>query len=509
MSKIKVVIMGLLKKLGVRNIFSVKNLNISNSDPDQDNEEIKNRQFRVEMDKYLSLRDIYFIGECIENAMFKSTIPQCDIILDQNRVLKKKKINKPKTCKEDINFELLLNQDAYFEESYDELIKFNYGEYIRIMMYRNTYSVKPRYIFSVLSWDSKDDLLMFGINEVCKIKIDEYYDEYNRLLHDKIVTFSKNTKELQELAHNAVALCAEYTLLDLESIKFLYYEHTCFYKSEDFGDIENIKEYIGIDSVRIMDNLIQNMAEILEEEIDEPEATLGHAAFEAFMRAYIEHFASEYDKYIINEFGKNDISFKADDYCQYIKNLVEISDFDYDDKFIIALVCKLTSLGLLEGYDTIIDAYEAVVDEIEEAEKNKSSNLIKDMLRGRKAIDRKKYTIDEIDLMDGYMFEEFLSKLFEKMGYSAEVTKKTNDQGIDIVGKKNGRKVGIQAKCYSNNVGNSAIQEAVAGKSFYDCDAVMVVTNSYFTESAKKLARANDVILWDRNMLAKKIDEFL
>ena len=37
----------------------------------------------------------------------------------------------------------------------------------------------------------------------------------------------------------------------------------------------------------------------------------------------------------------------------------------------------------------------------------------------------------------------------------------------------------------------------------------MVITNNYFTEAAKALARANEVILWDRSMLSKKIDEFL
>ena len=483
MSKIKVVIMGLLKKLGVRNIFSKNDDVITNIEENDQNTNIENlyiesntennKIFKVNYDKEIKFETIYLLNN--------GDIDQANLTFKQEGIISLGKY----------------------------LIKFDCGEYIKIISLDvSRYGMFDKTLRIICGTDYNAGISI-GVNIYCKNEIENFYDEYNRLLHDKIVTFSKNTKELQELAHNAVALCAEYTLLDLESIKFLYYEHTCFYKSEDFGDMENIKAYIGMDTVHIMDNLIQNMAEILEEEIDEPEATLGHAAFEAFMRAYIDHFASEYDKYIINEFGKNDISFKADDYCQYIKNLVEISDFDYDDKFIIALVCKLTSLGLLEGYDTIIDAYEAVVDEIEEAEKNKSSNLIKDMLRGRKAIDRRKYTIDEIDLMDGYMFEEFLSKLFEKMGYSAEVTKKTNDQGIDIIGKKNGRKVGIQAKCYSNNVGNSAIQEAVAGKSFYDCDAVMVVTNSYFTESAKKLARANDVILWDRNMLAKKIDEFL
>lgn len=115
------------------------------------------------------------------------------------------------------------------------------------------------------------------------------------------------------------------------------------------------------------------------------------------------------------------------------------------------------------------------------------------------------YTIDDIDLMDGTEFENLIAKLFKKMGYEVEVTKTSGDQGIDVLASKNGFKYGIQAKCYSSQVGNSAIQEAVAGKAFYSLNKVIVVTNNYFTKSAIKLAEANNVILWDRNILTNKL----
>ena len=95
------------------------------------------------------------------------------------------------------------------------------------------------------------------------------------------------------------------------------------------------------------------------------------------------------------------------------------------------------------------------------------------------------------------------------MGYSSQVTKHSGDQGIDVIAIKNGTKIGIQAKCYSNTVGNSAIQEAVAGKCFYNCSKVIVVTNNYFTTSAEELAQANSVILWNRDMLKEKLKELM
>ena len=40
-------------------------------------------------------------------------------------------------------------------------------------------------------------------------------------------------------------------------------------------------------------------------------------------------------------------------------------------------------------------------------------------------------------------------------------------------------------------------------KGYYKADKMMVVTNSYFTSAAYKLAAANDVTLWDRNSINK------
>ena len=37
----------------------------------------------------------------------------------------------------------------------------------------------------------------------------------------------------------------------------------------------------------------------------------------------------------------------------------------------------------------------------------------------------------------------------------------------------------------------------------------MVITNNYFTESAIQLAKANKVVLWDRNKLMKVISNYI
>jgi HJR/Mrr/RecB family endonuclease len=137
---------------------------------------------------------------------------------------------------------------------------------------------------------------------------------------------------------------------------------------------------------------------------------------------------------------------------------------------------------------------------------NKKKNLITRIKNVEPCVNEK-ITLDDVDLMTGTEFEHFIALLFSKMGYETEVTKATGDQGIDVIASKNGKKIGIQAKCYSSSVGNSAIQEVVAGKNHYRLDKAIVITNNIFTDSAQQLAISNDIVLWDRNILKEKIIE--
>ena len=114
----------------------------------------------------------------------------------------------------------------------------------------------------------------------------------------------------------------------------------------------------------------------------------------------------------------------------------------------------------------------------------------------------------DFDNMEGRKFESFCADLLVKRGYEdVLVTQGSGDQGIDIIAYKDGVKYGIQCKCYSSVVGNKAVQEVFAGKTFYQCHVGIVVTNNYFTESAIELAKSNGIILWDRNKLMELIEK--
>lgn len=110
-------------------------------------------------------------------------------------------------------------------------------------------------------------------------------------------------------------------------------------------------------------------------------------------------------------------------------------------------------------------------------------------------------SIESLDLLSGYEFENFLKNLFEKMGFTVQQTKLSGDQGADLILSKFGEKTAVQAKRTSNKVGNKAIQEIVAAINHYSVNKGMVVITSYFTRQAVELANSNKIELIDRDKL--------
>lgn len=111
----------------------------------------------------------------------------------------------------------------------------------------------------------------------------------------------------------------------------------------------------------------------------------------------------------------------------------------------------------------------------------------------------------QIDKMSGEEFEEYLCFVFQNKGYMVKHVGKSHDFGADLILKRNGESIVVQAKRYNSNVGVKAVQEVIAARTYYDCDKCMVVTNSNFTKAAKELADKSGVTLWDRGYIRKNI----
>ncbi len=114
----------------------------------------------------------------------------------------------------------------------------------------------------------------------------------------------------------------------------------------------------------------------------------------------------------------------------------------------------------------------------------------------------------ELDEMEGLDFEYYCADLLAARGFiDVEVTKGSGDYGIDILAEKEGVTYAIQCKRYSAPVGVRAVQEAYAGRDFYDRMVGCILTNQYFTQPAVEAAARLKILLWDRDYLESMEEE--
>ena len=113
-----------------------------------------------------------------------------------------------------------------------------------------------------------------------------------------------------------------------------------------------------------------------------------------------------------------------------------------------------------------------------------------------------------MDEMEGHDFEYYCADLLKERGFlDVEVTKGSGDFGVDILAEKDGVTYAIQCKCYSAPVGVAAVQEAYAGRDYYDRMVGAVLTNQYFTAPAVEAAKKLKIILWDRGYMEELMKE--
>lgn len=121
---------------------------------------------------------------------------------------------------------------------------------------------------------------------------------------------------------------------------------------------------------------------------------------------------------------------------------------------------------------------------------------------------RRKYDIQSLDEIEGHDFEYYCAELLKKRGFEeVSVTKGSGDYGVDVLAEKDGVTYAIQCKAYTMPVGVKAVQEACAGREFYDRMVGAVLTNQYFTKPAVEAAKKLKILLWDRGYLDSMIEE--
>ena len=120
----------------------------------------------------------------------------------------------------------------------------------------------------------------------------------------------------------------------------------------------------------------------------------------------------------------------------------------------------------------------------------------------------KKKMPDSMDLLEGHDFEVYCAELLKRRGFQeVEITKGSGDYGVDILAEKEGVTYAIQCKRYTAPVGVKAVQEAYAGRDYYDRMVGAVLTNQYFTQPAVEAAKKLKILLWDRGYLESRVEE--
>jgi hypothetical protein len=106
--------------------------------------------------------------------------------------------------------------------------------------------------------------------------------------------------------------------------------------------------------------------------------------------------------------------------------------------------------------------------------------------------------------MTGREFETYVSRVLSHNGFvEIRGTPVTGDQGADLIAKKDGKTIIVQAKRYEGPVSNAAVQEVTSAVMFYRGDEGYVITNSTFTTSARQLAQRTGIKLIDGRELSR------
>ena len=148
------------------------------------------------------------------------------------------------------------------------------------------------------------------------------------------------------------------------------------------------------------------------------------------------------------------------------------------------------------------------------------NTLIALMNLPEEALDSAYWTIETIDSVGGFVFEQIITDLYNGMkDFTAEKTPDTNDYGADVVVKSSAGNTGLLIQCkHADNpdksIGNAGVQQICAAVAYYadkhkrKFQPVVVTNAKNFTAGAIKLARQNGVKLIARKELAKLFGDY-
>ena len=120
--------------------------------------------------------------------------------------------------------------------------------------------------------------------------------------------------------------------------------------------------------------------------------------------------------------------------------------------------------------------------------------------------DRKK-SIIHWNKLSGHAFEASVASLFKAIGFSAVVSRRGGDGGIDIVLTKAGRRIAVQCKRYNKPVGPHIIRDLWGTMNALGYSEGCIVTTTGFTSGVKNFAVGKNIFLIDLNDILRAVGE--
>ena len=105
--------------------------------------------------------------------------------------------------------------------------------------------------------------------------------------------------------------------------------------------------------------------------------------------------------------------------------------------------------------------------------------------------------------------EELTGVLFEKKGYSVEITKQSGDYGIDVWATDENEKIGIQVKKWTNDVGFNDVSKTLGSNLAKANRYIVISTTSFFSKPALNWQKeiSHMIELWDTNRFKEELQE--
>jgi len=215
-----------------------------------------------------------------------------------------------------------------------------------------------------------------------------------------------------------------------------------------------------------------------------------------FLLKFYEHKDAFHDIYRFDiqkdEFGTQRLSKWKKKFDLFFKEkLVDFSHLDDGEKMFQAVISNKKSkqykdaiIPLKLVYQEISDVFLSLTQKYNETTHSNSSTT-------------------EHRYQKGLDLEKQCQEILQKNGWKVKETPRSNDQGADLIAQKGVLKFIIQCKNYEKPVGNDAIQQVFAAKTFFEGNIAGVVSVSGYTNSAKMLAKKTEVILMNLEDIAK------